>query len=214
MSVTARAMPARRFASRGGEKLDAALDDFDLAVAGQRALDAGASTGGFTDCLLSRGASSVIAVDVAYGQLDWRLRTDERVTVLERSNVRTLTREAIGEPVDVIVADLAFISLRAVGETFMSLSVPSADLVLLVKPQFELPKAEVPHGGVVREAGAWARAIELVVEAYRGLGCGLAGVTASPLRGPKGNREFFVHLRRGGEDVAPDPIPAAIEAAP
>lgn len=204
----------RRFVSRGGDKLDAALDAFGLDVAGRRAIDAGASTGGFTDCLLRRGASEVVAVDVAYGQLDWGLRNDPRVRVLERTNVRTLGPGATGGPAGVVVADLAFISLAAVRDALASVAAPEADLVLLVKPQFELPRARVPRGGVVRDPGAWADAVRAVADAYRAGGWALRGVAASPVVGPKGNREFFVHLARAGDDASDDPIRRAVEAAP
>jgi len=207
-------MPARRFVSRGGEKLDGALDRFGIDLTGLRVLDAGASTGGFTDCVLARGAREVVAVDVAYGQLDWGLRNDERVTVLERTNVRTLDASAVGAPVDVVVADLAFISLRAVADALLAVSRDDARLVLMVKPQFELPRGRVPRGGVVADPAAWADAIRSVVDSYRARGCALVGVTPSALTGPKGNREFFVHRRRGGTDAPEDVIAAAIEEAP
>lgn len=203
---------ARRFVSRGGDKLDAALDVFGIDVAGVVALDAGASTGGFTDCLLSRGARHVIAADVAYGQLDWRLRTDPRVTVMERTNVRSLDLE---EPVDLVVADLSFISLATVADALVGAAREHAPLVLLVKPQFEAPRSSVPRGGVVTDTLVWRSAVRSVVDAYRARGCGLRGVAPSPLPGPKGNREFFVHLVRGGDgDGRDDAIDRAIEAAP
>jgi 23S rRNA (cytidine1920-2'-O)/16S rRNA (cytidine1409-2'-O)-methyltransferase len=201
----------RRFVSRGGEKLDAALDAFGIDVRDARALDAGASTGGFTDCLLQRGAREVIAVDVAYGQFAWTLRNDARVRLLERTNVKTLEAEAVRRP-DLLVADLSFISLSALVGTFATLG--AADMVLLVKPQFELPRARVPSGGVVREPDAWIEAMETVARAYREAGYALCGAVPSPLTGPKGNREFFLHLERGGLDVGDGVIRRAAGAAP
>lgn len=194
-------MSGRRFVSRGGDKLDGALDALGLDVTGMRALDAGASTGGFTDCLLARGARAVVSVDVAYGQLDWRLRTDERVRVLERTNVRRIDAATIEGPVDLVVADLSFISLRTVAEALTDAVVPGGHLVLMVKPQFELPRARVPSGGVVADPVAWADAMRTVAQAYRARGCVLRGAAPSPLTGPKGNREFFLHL------VGPGAVP-------
>ena len=205
------AQPSRRFVSRGGEKLDAALDAFGVQVAGARALDAGASSGGFTDCLLKRGAREVVAADVAYGQLAWELRNDDRVKVLERTNVRLLTVEQAG-PLDLLVADLSFISLESLARTFAGLA-PS-EMVLLVKPQFELPRARVPRGGVVRDPNAWNEAMVAVARAYRAAGYALSGAVPSPLVGPKGNREFFLHLVREGDDVGDGVMQAAAEAAP
>lgn len=186
----------RTYVSRGGDKLAGALDDLGVAVAGRRALDAGASTGGFTDCLLRRAAAHVVAVDVAYGQLAWSLRNDPRVLVLERTNVRLLRPEQIDVPVDLVVADLSFISLTAVRDALVAACADEADLVLLVKPQFELPRGRVPRGGVVRDPEGWRDAMRAVSVAYRAAGCALLGATPSPLTGPKGNREFFLHLAR------------------
>ena len=202
---------ARRFVSRGGEKLDAALDAFGLDVTGMRALDAGASTGGFTDCLLTRGALEVVAVDVAYGQFAWTLRNDPRVRVLERTSVRTITPAAVG-PLDLLVADLSFISLTALADVFIA--VMPAAMVLMVKPQFELPRERVPKGGVVREPDGWIEAMEAVARAYRGGGYALSGAVPSPLVGPKGNREFFLHFVREGADVGDRVIRVAAEQAP
>jgi 23S rRNA (cytidine1920-2'-O)/16S rRNA (cytidine1409-2'-O)-methyltransferase len=202
---------ARRFVSRGGDKLDAALEAFGLDVNGVRALDAGASTGGFTDCLLARGAREVVSVDVAYGQFAWTLRNDPRVLLLERTNVRTITADTTG-PLDILVADLSFISLAALVDVFAGLG--PATMVLMVKPQFELPRDRVPKGGVVREPTAWIEAMEAVARAYRGAGYALAGAVSSPLVGPKGNREFFLHLVREGADVGDHVIRVAVELAP
>lgn len=189
----------RRFVSRGGDKLDGALTRLAVAVEGRRWLDAGASTGGFTDCLLQRGAAAVIAVDVGYGQLDWRLRNDERVTVMERVNVRELRPERLPWAPDGVVADLSFISLRTVLQALVGAAGPGADLIVMVKPQFEVGRANVGKGGVVRDPELWEMAISSVVETANELGLGLAGATASDVPGPAGNREFFVWLRAGAE---------------
>lgn len=212
--MTGGAPEERAFVSRGGAKLDGALGDLSIDVSGMRALDAGASTGGFTDCLLRRGARAVVAVDVAYGELAWTLRNDPRVVVLERTNVRTLAAEDIGEPVDLVVADLAFISLVAVADALLGVLRPDGALVVLVKPQFELPRARVPRGGVVGDPDAWLDACTQVADAYRTRGCVLAGATPSRLPGPKGNREFFLHMLRRGGDAGNEVIARAIEEAP
>jgi 23S rRNA (cytidine1920-2'-O)/16S rRNA (cytidine1409-2'-O)-methyltransferase len=187
--------PPSRFVSRGGEKLDAALARFDVEVEGRRWLDAGASTGGFTDRLLRGGARQVIAVDVGYGQLDWRLRNDGRVIVLERFNIRHLTPDDLPWHPDGVVADLSFISLTLVIPTLVELTGAEADYVLLVKPQFEVGREAVGKGGVVRDPNEWRAALGRVVGAAAGQGLALEGVCASPLAGPAGNREFFVHFR-------------------
>jgi 23S rRNA (cytidine1920-2'-O)/16S rRNA (cytidine1409-2'-O)-methyltransferase len=203
--------PARRWASRGGDKLAPALDRLGVAVAGRRCLDAGASSGGFTDVLLARGARQVVAVDVGYGQLDLRLRDDPRVVALDRTNVRTLTPEAIGGPVELVVADLSFISLRLVLPTLAALLEPSGhgDLVLLVKPQFEAGREAVGKGGVVRDPAARAVAVRSVAERAAGLGLGVAGICASPLPGPAGNVEVFLHLRAGAGPMGEAALAAA-----
>lgn len=205
---------ARRFVSRGGEKLDGALSAFGADVTGLRALDAGASTGGFTDCLLQRGAREVVAVDVAYGQLAWSLRNDPRVRVVERTNVRALTLEQVGDPADVVVADLSFISLRTVAGALLGLTAREGELFLMVKPQFELPKGEVPHGGVVSDHDAWVRAMRVVADDYRARGSVLLDATPSPLTGPKGNREFFLRIGRAGRDAGDVVLERAAEGAP
>ncbi|MFA5889430.1 MAG: SAM-dependent methyltransferase [Actinomycetota bacterium] len=203
-----------RFVSRGGEKLDGALRVLELDVAGMRALDAGAATGGFTHCLLSRGVVSVVAVDVAYGQLAWELRTDPRVQVVERTNVRNLTAESVGGVVDLVVADLSFISLAVVADALVSVAGEGGRLLVMVKPQFELPRARVPRGGVVRAPEDWSAAARSVADAYRARGCVLLGAAPSSLTGPKGNREFFLLFGREGVDASDEVIDAAIEAAP
>jgi 23S rRNA (cytidine1920-2'-O)/16S rRNA (cytidine1409-2'-O)-methyltransferase len=186
--------PRPRFVSRGGEKLDPALDAFGIDVAGLRCLDVGASTGGFTDCLLQRGARSVVALDVGRGQLAWSLRQDERVTVLERTDVRDVDPAAIGA-VQLVVADLSFISLRTVLPSVAELA-GDAPIVALVKPQFEVGKGRVGKGGVVREPELHAEAVAGVVEKAASIGLRCDGTFDSPLPGAEGNREFFVLLRR------------------
>ena len=195
--------PVRRFVSRGGEKLDAALDRFDIDVTGKHAVDAGASTGGFTDCLLSRGAVHVVALDVGYGQLHWRLREDPRVTVLERKNVRELRPEDVPQPAEIITADLSFISLRLALPSLVRCSSRDAEFVLLVKPQFEAGRAEVSRGGVVSDPAVWFRVLVEVGEAAAGEGLKPQGMMASPLLGPAGNAEFLLHARRGGSGGEP-----------
>jgi len=207
---------ASRFVSRGGDKLDRALDVFGVPVEGRSCLDAGASTGGFTDCLLRRGAAHVIAADVSYGQFAWTLRNDDRVHVLERTNVRALDLDSVGEqPVDLVVADLSFISLCVVRDALIASCAPGADLVLLVKPQFEAARTHVERGGVVRDPAVWAATMRRVADAYRDAGCSLRGATPSPLVGPAGNREFFLCLTRDASgDVGDDAIERAAVEAP
>jgi 23S rRNA (cytidine1920-2'-O)/16S rRNA (cytidine1409-2'-O)-methyltransferase len=198
-----------RWVSRGAHKLLGALDAFPVPVEGRRALDAGASTGGFTEVLLRRGAREVVAVDVGYGELAWSLRTDDRVVVVERTNVRDLEPAAIGGPVDLVVADLSFISLRLVLPALGGCTTPGADLVPMVKPQFEVGRDRLGAGGVVRDPALRADAVLTVARAAAELGWGTAGVVASPLPGPAGNVEFFLWLRRD----APPPEPADVERA-
>jgi len=200
--------PRPRFVSRGGDKLDAALDRFGTDVTGRTALDAGASTGGFTDCLLQRGAAHVVAVDVGRGQLDLRLRDDARVTVRERTNVRYLALADLGPdvaPFDLIVADLAFISLRTVAPALLGLAAPGADLVLLVKPQFEAGRAEADRErGVIRDPVVWAETLHAVIAAYAERGADIMGLMVSPLLGAEGNVEFLAHLRISGDGLPAD----------
>lgn len=203
------------YVSRGALKLAGALDAMaGPGIAGRRCLDAGASTGGFTDVLLRRGAAEVVAVDVGYGQLAWRLRQDPRVVVLERTNVRELTLDRIERPVDLVVADLSFISLRLVLPALVRLAQPDADMLLMVKPQFEAGRAAVGRGGVVREPGTRAAAVRAVADAAYELAWGARGVTASPVPGPAGNVEFFLWLRRCAPPLAAADLQAAIEAGP
>ncbi|HEX6166729.1 MAG TPA: TlyA family RNA methyltransferase, partial [Acidimicrobiales bacterium] len=182
-----------RFVSRAGDKLDAALDGFAIDVSGLRALDAGASTGGFTDCLLQRGAARVVAIDVGYGQLHERLRADLRVDVHERRNVRDLAAGDLGAPFPLVVADLSFISLRTVLPNLVAVAAPGADLVLLVKPQFEAGRREASQGrGVIRDPAVWRRVLGEVVDAVRALGGAIMGVMVSPITGAEGNVEFLL----------------------
>jgi len=187
------------WASRGAHKLLGALEAFKphgLSVTGKRCLDAGASTGGFTDVLLRNGASTVIAADVGRGLLDWRLRTDERVVVLDKTNVRSLTPEQIGGEVDLVVGDLSFISLKLVLPALVSCLKPGADLVPMVKPQFEVGKDRLGSGGVVRDPELRAEVVLDVLTEAAKLGLSVHGVVASPLPGPSGNVEYFVWLRQ------------------
>jgi 23S rRNA (cytidine1920-2'-O)/16S rRNA (cytidine1409-2'-O)-methyltransferase len=204
------AAPPRPWASRGGQKLAPALDRLGVAAAGRRCLDAGASTGGFTDVLLRRGAAEVVAVDVGYGLLDLRLRDDPRVRVLDRTNVRALDRGRAGGPVDLVVADLSFISLSTVMPALAGLAVPGADLVLLVKPQFEAGRAAVGKGGVVRDPAVRAAAVRAVAAAAAREGLGVAGLCPSDLPGPAGNVEFFLHLRAGAGGLDEAALDAAV----
>jgi 23S rRNA (cytidine1920-2'-O)/16S rRNA (cytidine1409-2'-O)-methyltransferase len=184
---------ARRFASRGGEKLAGALDDLGVVVAGRACLDVGASTGGFTDCLLQRGARSVVAVDVGYGQLDLRLRNDPRVHVRDRTNARHLEPDALPEPVSLVTADVSFISLRLIAPA-LARCAPDAEWLLLVKPQFEVGAERVGKGGVVRDDALRAEAADAVVREAARLGFVEVGRCDSRLPGPSGNREIFVRL--------------------
>lgn len=193
-----------KYVSRGAHKLVGALAAFTpggLVVSGRRCLDAGASTGGFTQVLLGSGASEVVAADVGYGQLAWSLRTDDRVRVVERQNVRELTPEMIGGRVALTVADLSFISLRLVLPALIACTDPDGDLVPMVKPQFEVGRDKVGPGGVVRDPELRAQAVCEVARSAAGLGLGVAGVSRSVLPGPAGNVEFFLWLRRGAPPI-------------
>lgn len=204
------------YVSRGGHKLVHALEQFGatgLQVAGRRALDAGASTGGFTDVLLRAGAAHVVAADVGYGQLAWTLRQDPRVTVLDRTNVRSL-RELPGGRVGVVTADLSFIPLALVLPALVAVGDTGVDLVLLVKPQFEVGRVALPRGGVVREPGARAGAIRGVAAAGHPLGLGTAGVVASPLPGPAGNVEYLLWLRAGAPELREEDLDRAVAEGP
>ena len=206
------------YVSRGGHKLAGALEAFvpqGLVVKGRRALDAGASTGGFTDVLLRSGAAYVVAVDVGYGQLAWTLQSDERVTVKDRTNVRELTLDAIdGEPVDLVVGDLSFIPLGLVLPALVRCVKQDADLVMMVKPQFEVGKERLGSGGVVRSPQLRAEAVRGVAEKAWELGLGVKGVTASPLPGPSGNVEYFLWLRAGAPALDPADVDRAVAEGP
>jgi 23S rRNA (cytidine1920-2'-O)/16S rRNA (cytidine1409-2'-O)-methyltransferase len=203
------------YASRGAYKLIGALEAFPIEVKGRRCLDAGASTGGFTDVLLRNEAASVIAVDVGYGQLVWSLQTDERVTVMDRTNVRTLTLDDIGgEPVDLVVSDLSFISLTLVLPALIGVVKPDGDLVLMVKPQFEVGKERLGKGGVVRDPALRADAVRNVAAKAAELGWGVEAVAASPLPGPSGNVEYFLWIRRSAPALDETMLQTAIERGP
>ena len=204
------------YVSRGGHKLAGALAAFEpagLVVRGRRCLDAGASTGGFTDVLLRHGAAQVVAVDVGYGQLAWKLQQDDRVVVHDRTNVRELTPEVIGGTVDVVVGDLSFISLELVLDALLGVCAEDGDLALMVKPQFEVGKDRVGKGGVVRDPELRAEAVVSVAEAAARRGWGARMVTTSPLPGPSGNVEFFLWLRRGAATIDAEEIRTAVRDA-
>jgi 23S rRNA (cytidine1920-2'-O)/16S rRNA (cytidine1409-2'-O)-methyltransferase len=200
-----------QFVSRGGEKLAAALDRFDVDVDGRRVIDAGSSTGGFTDCVLQAGAARVVAIDVGRNQLHERMRADPRVAVHEQTNVRGLDPAAVGGPGDVLVGDLSFISLRTVLDALLALTADGGDLVLLVKPQFEAGKAEADRGrGVIRDPQVWSRTLSEVCAALQVRGAAIMGVMTSPITGGDGNVEFLVHARRG---AVPGEVDALVAAA-
>ena len=202
------------YASRGAHKLVGALEAFaphGLTVEQKRCLDAGASTGGFTDVLLQAGARQVLAVDVGYGQLVWRLQNDERVVVHDRTNIRDLDLELVGEPVDVVVGDLSFISLTLVLDALIRVTRPDGSLCLMVKPQFEVGKDRVGRGGVVRDPALRAEAVDTVARAAAARGWGAVAVTTSPLPGPSGNVEFFLLLRRGPAEIGLEEITAEVD---
>ena len=213
-TLTVNESDERSWVSRGAHKLIGALEAFGISVADARCLDAGASTGGFTEVLLDRGAREVVAVDVGYGQLAWSLRSDERVTVLERTNVRELTPEAIDGPVERVVADLSFISLSTVLPALVSCASADADIVPMVKPQFEVGKARVGAGGVVSDPQLRASAVLAVARRAAELNWYTVGVAASPLPGPSGNVEYFLHLRtRPEHPLTGDELGQAVERA-
>lgn len=202
----------RTWVSRGAHKLIGALDTFGIAVADRQCLDAGASTGGFTEVLLDRGAARVVAVDVGYGQLAWSLRTDPRVVVIERTNVRGLTPDIVGGLAELIVADLSFISLATVLPALGGCASPDADIVPMVKPQFEVGRQQVGAGGVVSDPVLRADAVLSVARRAEELGWGTVAVTASPLPGPSGNVEYFLHLRASAA-LTGDALHAAVQDA-
>jgi 23S rRNA (cytidine1920-2'-O)/16S rRNA (cytidine1409-2'-O)-methyltransferase len=200
------------YVSRGGIKLANALDALGVAVSGRCALDVGASTGGFTDCLLQRGAAHVVALDVAYGELDWRIRQDARVTVLERVNARALAPDALPYRPDLVVSDVSFISLRKVLPAVLGACAPAYDALVMVKPQFEVGRERLGKGGVVRDVALRREAICGVAEHAVSLGAAVLGFAPSGLPGPAGNRETFVWLAEGGRMGAIVDIPGAVEA--
>jgi 23S rRNA (cytidine1920-2'-O)/16S rRNA (cytidine1409-2'-O)-methyltransferase len=203
------------FVSRGGHKLAGALEVFaDVEVSGKVCLDAGASTGGFTDVLLRGGAKLVVAVDVGYGQLAWELRQDPRVKILDRTNIRHLTGDMVGEEIDLVVADLSFISLSLVLPALAAVSKPDADYVLMVKPQFEVGREKLGAGGVVRDPALRRAAVLDVAESAYDVGLGTMGIAASPLPGPAGNVEYFLWLRRGAPAIDAADVDRAIEMGP
>jgi 23S rRNA (cytidine1920-2'-O)/16S rRNA (cytidine1409-2'-O)-methyltransferase len=203
------------FVSRGGHKLAGALDHFaNLVVADKVALDAGASTGGFTDVLLKRGVKKVVAADVGYGQLAWQLQSDNRVKILDRVNVRSLTKEQVAEEIDLVVADLSFISLKIVLPALIAVAKDEADFLIMVKPQFEVGKEKLGAGGVVRDAALRKEAVAAVAAAAFSLGLGCFGVVASPLPGPSGNVEYFLWLSKAGQALLEVDLDLAIERGP
>jgi 23S rRNA (cytidine1920-2'-O)/16S rRNA (cytidine1409-2'-O)-methyltransferase len=204
----------RRYVSRGGEKLEAALEAFELDVRGAQALDVGASTGGFTDCLLQRGAGHVTAVDVGYGQLDWRLRGDPRVTVMERTNFRLLADDAFDGGFDLIVVDASFISIRTILKRAARELRAGADAVCLVKPQFEAGRERLGSGGVVRDPAVHRAVLFETRDAIVRLELVPVALVASPLLGPAGNREFFMRVRRDGTPFAEGDVDRIVSGAP
>ncbi len=201
------------YVSRGGLKLEHALDEFGVMVEGRTVLDAGASTGGFTDCLLQRGAAKVYAVDVGYGQLAWSLRQDPRVVNMERTNIRHLLPADLGDSPTLAVIDVAFISLAKVLPAVAALLAPAADIVALVKPQFEAGPAQVGKKGVVRDPAVHLSVLTAVCRAAADLGLTVAGLTYSPIRGPEGNIEFFLYAQKGGTAPGTDWVSQAAAVA-
>jgi 23S rRNA (cytidine1920-2'-O)/16S rRNA (cytidine1409-2'-O)-methyltransferase len=213
-NLTVEASEERTWVSRGAHKLIGALDAFGIDVAGRRCLDAGASTGGFTEVLLDRGATEVVAVDVGYGQLAWSLRSDERVAVIERTNVRDLTADSVGGSVQLVVADLSFISLATVLPALTACASADADIVPMVKPQFEVGREQVGAGGVVSDPDLRAAAVLAVAARAGELGWQTVDATASPLPGPSGNVEYFLWLRAEPErGLSGDQLDAAVRRA-
>ena len=188
--------PTRKYVGRGALKLEAALDHFNIDVHGKTALDIGASTGGFTDCMLQRGISKVYAVDVGYGQLDWKLRNDPRVTVLEKVNARFLSREHIPELVDLCVIDVSFISLTLILPNAFDLITSTGVILALIKPQFELQRSDVAKGGIVRDPALHRKAQDKIVAFVTGLGHVVSGIVPSAIKGADGNQEFFACMRK------------------
>jgi 23S rRNA (cytidine1920-2'-O)/16S rRNA (cytidine1409-2'-O)-methyltransferase len=188
--------PARKYVGRGALKLESALENFDIDVPGKTALDIGASTGGFTDCMLQRGAEKIYAVDVGYGQLDWKLRNDPRVIVLEKTNARFLTRDQVQELVDICAIDVSFISLTLILPNAFDLLKPDGVILALIKPQFELQRSEVGKGGIVREPSLHQKAQDKIVAFVNDLRHVIAGIAPSAIKGADGNQEFFACIRK------------------
>ena len=200
------------YVSRGGLKLEKALSFFGVDPQGYVCSDSGASTGGFTDCLLQKGASKVFAIDVGYGQLAWKIRNDPRVVTMERTNIRYVTPEQLGEPLDLSVVDVSFISLRLVLPAIAALLKPDGQALCLIKPQFEAGKENVGKKGVVRDPAVHEAVITGVCEFAQEIGFGIRNLTFSPVKGPEGNIEFLAHLRRGADSI-PQDIPALVQKA-
>ena len=199
------------FVSRAGRKLDAALEAFPVVISGRRAIDVGASTGGFTDCLLQRGAAYVVALDVGYGQLHWRIRNDPSVTVVERTNIRHVDVGAIGAPFGVVVADLSFISLITVAPSLDAIGADDADWILLIKPQFEAGRDRVGKGGIVRDARVRYDVVRTVISHFSEIGLGCLGLLESPIKGTTGNTEYVAWFSREAGTVHHDDIAAVTE---
>ena len=199
------------FVSRGGRKLDFALEVFGVDVQGTRAIDVGASTGGFTDCLLQRGAASVTAVDVGYGQMHWKIRVDDRVSVIERTNIRTADLSLLGSAFEIVVSDLSFISLRTVSEQLAALGSHDASWLLLIKPQFEAGRDRVGKKGIVRDPNVRSEVVKDVLATFRDLGLGCAGIVESPITGTTGNVEYVAMFRRGDGTVSTDTVAALFD---
>ena len=201
------------YVSRGGLKLEKALRDFGVKPEGYVCSDSGASTGGFTDCLLQQGAKKVFAIDVGYGQLDWKIRSDDRVVVMERTNIRYVTPEQLGEPLDLSVIDVSFIGLEIVLPTIKTLLKPTGQVLCLIKPQFEAGKENVGKKGVVREPKIHKMVLDNFVELVHGLGFKILGLTFSPVKGPEGNIEFLGHLSLDDvEGIVPDTAQVVADA--
>ncbi len=190
-----------RYVSRGGLKLEKAMSHFDLTPCGKVCMDVGASTGGFTDCMLQNGAVRVYAVDVGYGQLDWKLRMDERVVCMEKTNIRYVTPDDIGEPPSLVSVDVSFISLTKVLPTVRELLAPDGEIVCLIKPQFEAGREKVGKKGVVRDPAVHREVIEKVAACASSLGFAVRALEFSPIKGPEGNIEYLMHLKKGGDDA-------------
>lgn len=210
IEVRGEALP---FVSRGGFKLDKALKVFPVDPAGKICLDCGASTGGFTDVLLQHGAAKVYAVDVGYGQLAWKLRTDERVVNLERTNLRYITKEQIPDPIDLAVMDVSFISIRLIIPAVRQLLKPDADLICLIKPQFEAGREDVGKKGVVRDSAVHVRVVEGILDFAQNEGLSVLGLDYSPIRGPEGNIEYICHLKNCAGLSGLFDVPAVVRAS-